>query len=123
MAFFRNQVCRHRWIALCAAYAVFFHAFFGGIALAKHAGADPFVICYGAGDSASEDGTSGKLPIKHLPCSLCSAVHGTATVPVVSSSIDFVFADGRAMPFQPTALSASSNKDSPRLSQGPPSNA
>ena len=122
MAFFRKHVFRHRWIALCAAYAVFFHAFFGGIVLGKHVGVDPFVICYGAGDSGG-DGKPGTLPIKHLPCSLCSPVHGTATLTAFSNSIDFVFVGGTQMPILPIAISTSPYEDSPRLSQGPPPNA
>src|SRR6185312_3676530 len=82
MSFFRKGQGRSM-VALCAAYAVILHSFFGALVLAQNASAasSPFVICYGSGDAGKTTDNSGKPLIKHQPCLLCSAVHAPGTLP------------------------------------------
>lgn len=121
MTIFRGKVRGRRWVALLAAYAVFFHGFFGGIVLSKHVGTDPFVICYGLGDDGG-NGQSNKVPVKHLPCSLCNATQASGTAPQSVISIDIAFVGGERLELQSIARPVHLSEFSPRLSQGPPFN-
>jgi hypothetical protein len=109
-------------VAICAAYAIILHSFFGALVLAQNANAasNPFVICYGAGDTGSGTDNSGKPLIKHQPCLLCSAAHASGTLPDPIAIARIVLTNGARLSHSAIDLPILAQDHSPRLSQGPP---
>lgn len=121
MSFFRKGQGRS-WVAMCAAYAVILHAFFGALVLAQNAGgaSNPFVICFGGGDAGNTTDNSGKPLIKHQPCLLCSAAHAPGTLPDPAAIARIVLTNGARLSHTAIDPPILAEDHSPRLSQGPP---
>jgi hypothetical protein len=123
MTFFRKRTKFRSFAAICAAYAVILHAFFGGIVLGQNAAAaTPFVICQGLGDSGGTN-DHGEIPVKQFPCSQCCAVHAAGTLPLSAAEIVFAAEPGAPLLFLSLALPARSDERSPKLAQAPPATA
>jgi hypothetical protein len=123
MGFFRKQTKWRSFAAICAAYAVILHAFFGGIVLSQNAAAAGFnfVICQGTGSTGANHG-GGQTPSKHLDCILHCATHAAGTVPEALPETRAQFSL-RAAPLIEAATEAPrSHERTPRLAQAPPAN-
>jgi hypothetical protein len=123
MGFFRKQTKWRSFAAICAAYAVILHAFFGGIVLSQNATAAgvTFVICQGAGSGdTSRDG--GQAPSKHLDCILHCATHAAGTVPEALPETRAQFSLSAAPLIDAATEAPRSHERTPRLAQAPPAN-
>jgi hypothetical protein len=124
MNFFRKRTKLRSFAAICAAYAVILHAFFGGIVLSQNAAAAglTFVICQSAGSAdTSHDG--GQTPSRHLDCAVHCATHAAGTVPQALSEILAHFPQNAAPLIEAAAEAPRSHERTPRLAQAPPANA
>lgn len=123
MKFFRKRTKLRSFAAICAAYAVILHGFFGGIVLSQNAAAGgfTFVICQGAGSAdTSHDG--GQTPSRHLDCAVHCATHAAGTVPQLLSEV-LAQSPQNAPPLVDAAAEAPrSHERTPRLAQAPPAN-
>jgi hypothetical protein len=123
MNFFRQRTKFRSFAAICAAYAVVLHAFFGGIVLSQNASAAgfTFVICQGAGSTGtSHDG--GPAPSRHLDCIVHCATHAAGTVPQTLPELLARSPQHAAPPIGAAAEAARAHERTPRLAQAPPVN-
>jgi hypothetical protein len=122
MGFFRKQTKWRSFAAICAAYAVILHAFFGGIVLSQNATAAgvTFVICQGAGSTGANHG--GQTPSKHLDCILHCATHAAGTVPEAMPETRAQFSPSAAPLIEAATEAPHSHERTPRLAQAPPAN-
>lgn len=119
MNFFRKRTKLRSFAAICAAYAVILHAFFGGIVLSQNAAAGDFtfVICQSSGDTSHDNGT---VPAKHVACILHCAAHAAGTVPQALPEVLAEFPQNAAPLFAAANQIARSHERTPRLAQAPP---
>jgi hypothetical protein len=76
-------------VSIIAAYVLVFHALLMGIAAAQMVAgnpADPFVICYGSGDTGSidaNDAPPGKTHtyVNHAACAICAFAASAPPIP------------------------------------------
>jgi hypothetical protein len=124
MTFFRKRTKFRSFAAICAAYAVILHAFFGGIVLSQNASAADFafVICQGSGTAGDASHDNGQTPAKHLSCVLHCASHAAGTVPQALPEIVAQFAPSAAVPRPAAAEASRSDEHTPKLAQAPPTN-
>ncbi len=114
-------------VAIAAAYAfvlqVLLLSLTASQAAAADPGANPYVICFGAGNDAGADTQSGQNPTK-IHCSLLCAQTMSAAAPAPSATmLGFVFDHGSRLEAASTPRPSIPSSPSPKLSQGPPQTA
>jgi hypothetical protein len=129
----RSDAARARlrpWVAMAAAYAVVLQMLFAGIAASRvnASAADPngdsFVICYGERSAPVDNQLPADHPLHQQHCVLCSvaAAAPAATLPTAPGHIASpIISDLMRWPKASAFLS--SQRSTPRLSQGPPQTA
>jgi hypothetical protein len=88
--------------------------------MAVRASDDPFVICHGNGQSAPSQPGKTSSSIYHAACAICAFAAHAAPVPVDTSHVAILDVLTTAIASVTPLAIATSDRHSPRTSQGPP---
>lgn len=113
------------WVATAAAFALALQVLLGGILATRAEAAgmspdSPFEICLGSGDAAPADHGTGKAPVKHSQCVLCTLAKLSPAIVPANEAATLTLGQLTAVVFAPTAHIAQFHSPTGHYQRGPP---